>query len=169
MSVINYLKNLVYVSEDEINTLFGEEYLGGAITQGLDAIKEIYKCGDRCDEKDYLNKLQFLTGIVTSNAPEPLEKTDTIMNWFPEEIPYPIEISYYQKKYDNHDNYTEEDINYIVNLVLEEGDILNLDNSDALQTKLNLEKEYSLYLNSKDKTSLISLIDFLIEVFIIND
>ena len=169
MSVINYLKNLVYVSEDEINTLFGEEYFGGAITQGLDAIKEIYKCGDRCDEKDYLNKLQFLTGIVTSNAPEPLEKTDTIMNWFPDEIPYPIEISYYQKKYDNHDNYTEEDINYIVNLVLEEGDILNLDNSDALQTKLNLEKEYSLYLNSKEKTSLISLIDFLIEVFIIND
>ena len=170
MYIINYLKDLVYISETEINKIFGEEYLGGAINKGLDAIKNNYNCDDKCDEKDYLKKLQFWTGIVTSNAPEPLSKAETIKEWFTDEVPYPIEISYYQNKYDNVDNFTEDDIDYIINLVSENDNIYDLDNSNLINTKLKLEKEYSLYMNNKvESSSLIKLIDFLIDVFVFND
>ena len=169
MYIINYLKDLVYISETEINKIFGEDYIGGAINKGLDAIKNSYNCGDRCDEKDYLKKLQFWTGVVTSNAPEPLSKAETIKEWFKDDVPYPIEISYYQNKYDNFDNFTEDDIDYIIKLVSENDNIYDLDNSNLINTKLKLEKEYSLYMNNKAKSSLIKLIDFLIDVFVFND
>ena len=56
MYLINYLKELVYITDDEINNIFSEEYLGGAIDYGLELIKNNYNCSDRCDEKYYLNK-----------------------------------------------------------------------------------------------------------------
>ena len=167
MYIIDYLKDLIYITEDEINQIFSEEYLGGAINYGIETIKNNYNCGDRCDEKDYLTKLQFWKGIVTSNATDPLQKADTIKEWFPDSMKYPVEISYYQKKYGNTDEFSEEDIDFMINLLSKnENNKYDLENSNSLAYTLNLEKKYSLYMNNKEKTSLINLVDFLIDVFI---
>ena len=56
-----------------------------------------------------------------SNAPEPLSKVQTIKERFTDEVPYLIEISYYHNKYDN--NYTEDDIYYII-ILISENDII---------------------------------------------
>ena len=166
MYIIDYLKGLVYITEDEINKIFSEENLGGAFDYGLESIKNNYNCGDRCDENDYLLKLQFWTGIITSNASDAFTKTDTIKDWFPEEIPYPIEISYYQKKYGNTDEFTESDIDFMINLLSKTENKYDLENSNSFAYTLDLEKKYSLYMNNKERTSLINLVDFLIDVFI---
>ena len=163
--IIDYLKDLVYITEDEINQIFSEDYLGGAINYGLNSIKENYNCGDRCEEKDYLLKLQFRTGIVTSNTSNPELKAETIRDWFPDEIPYPIEISYYQNKYGNLDIFTEEDVEYMINLVTETENKYDVENGKALRYKMDLEKKYSIYMNNNDKSSLIKLVDFLVDTF----
>lgn len=168
MFLVYYLQDLVYLTDDELDRILTE--LDEPISYGIDTIKENYECGDQCDEKDYFNKMQFLNGTITLNAPEPLIKTNTIRDWVPDDIPYPIEISYYKEKYKITDNYTDEDIEYIINLVIEDGEIYDIDNYYALNTKLKLEKEYSLYMKNKgEKSSLISLVDFLINVYIFND
>ena len=166
ISLINYLKDLIYISDDELKRLFGEESLGGIINYGISTIKNNYNCGERCDEQNYLKKLQFWTGIVTSNSSYPLSKKDTIKDWFPEEVPYPIEISYYQKKYNNSEVFKEEDIDTIINLVSEKGNKYDLNNSNWLINKLKLEKDYTLYMNKKIDSSLFNLIHFLIETFL---
>ena len=166
MYIINYLKDIIYISEEELNKLFSEDSLGGIINYGLTTIQNNYNCGDRCDEENYLNKLQFWTGNVTSNASSIFIKTDTIMNWFPDEIPYPIEISYYQKKYNNSELFSEEDIDFIIKLASDIDNKYDLDNSNWFINKLNFEKDYSLYMNNKLNSSSFSLINFLIDAII---
>ena len=163
--IIDYLKDLVYISEEEINKIFSEDYLGGAFKFGLESIKNNYKCEDRCDEKGYLMKLQYWTGNVTLNAPEPLVKTDTIKDWFPEKFKYAPEISFYKQKYNYTETLTEEDIDFIINLVSESENKFDLDNSNSLNQSLYLEKEYTLYMNNKKTSSLLNHIDFLIDIF----
>ena len=109
-------------------------------------------------------KLQFWTGIVTSNPPEPLLKTDTIKDWFPDKFNYPPEISYYAKKYDYNKTINEQDIDFIINLVTDNEDKYDLDNSNYFILLLELEKEYTLYMKNKE-SSLSELVNFLIDVF----
>ena len=166
--ILYYLKELVYISDDEINQIFSEDSLGGVINHGMEAIKEAYQCGDKCDDNDYLLKLQFWKGLITRNAPDPLPKTNTIKNWFDDEIPYPVEISYYQQKYGNTDEFSEEDIDFIISLLYENDNdnAFDLQNSNSFAKKLELEKKYSLYMNNNEETSLIKLVNFLFDVFV---
>ena len=166
MTIINYLKNLVYISDSEIESLYSENSLGGFISSGLTAFENSYNCGDRCSEKQYLNKIQFWTGNITLNAPSPLTKSQSLSDWFPEEVPYPVEISYYQKKYNNSEVFTEEEVNIIISLISEGDNKNDLEHSEWLLNKLNFEKEYTLFMNQKLKESSYNLIDFLIDAFI---
>lgn len=165
-AILNYLKELVYITDDEVNQIFSEDYLGGAIKNGLEAIKNAYQCGDKCEDNDYLLKLQIWKGYITFNAPAPLPKSNTIKSWFDDYLPYPIEISYYQEKYENNDEYTEEDIDFMISLVSNSDNKFDLKNSFSFANKLELEKKYSLYMNNNEKTSLIKLVDFLLDVFV---
>ena len=164
--ILYYLKDLVYISDDEINQIFSEEYLGGAINHGVEAIKTAYNCGDKCEDNDYLLKLQFWKGYISLNAPDPIPKYNTIKYWFDDILPYPVEISYYQQKYENTDEFNEEDIDFIINLVSNSDNKFNLKNSNSFAKKLELEKKYSIYMNNNEKTSLIKLVDFLFDVFV---
>lgn len=166
MTIINYLKNLVYISDSEIESLYSENSLGGFISSGLTAFENSYNCGDRCSEKQYLNKIQFWTGNITLNAPSPLIKSQSLSDWFPEEVPYPVEISYYQKKYNNSEVFTEEEVNIIISLISEGDNKNDLEHSEWLLNKFNFEKEYTLFMNQKLKESSYNLIDFLIDAFI---
>ena len=166
MTIINYLKNLVYISDSELESLYSENSLGGIISSGLTAIENSYNCGDRCNEEQYLNKIQFRTGNITLNAPTPLAKNESISAWFPEIVPNPVEISYYQKKYNNSDIFTEEQVNIIIGLMTEGDNKNDLEHSEWLLNKLNFEKEYSIYMDKNEKDSSYNLIYFLIDTFI---
>ena len=164
--ILNYLKELVYITDDEISQIYSEDYLGGAITYGLKAIKDSYQCGDKCEDNDYLLKLQFWKGLITLNAPAPLQKSNTMKTWFDDYFDYPFEISYYQEKYGNIDEFTEEDIDFMINLASNNDNKFDLKNSFSFATKLELEKKYSLYMNNNEETSLIKLVNFLLDVFV---
>ena len=164
--ILYYLKDLVYITDDEINQIFSEEYLGGAINHGVESIKNAYQCGDKCEDNEYLYKLQFWKGSISLNAPEPIPRNNTIKYWFDDLLPYPVELYYYQQKYGNTDEFTEEDIDFFINLVSTNDNKFDLKNSNSFAKKLELEKKYSLYMNNNEKTSLIKLVDFLFDVFV---
>ena len=167
MTIINYLKDLVYISDNEIQNLYSENSLGGVINSALTDIENSYNCGDRCSEKEYLNKMQFWTGKVTLNAPSPLVKSQSLSDWFPEEVPYPVEISYYQNKYNNSEVFTEEEVDIIISLVSKGDNKNDLEHSEWLLNKLNFEKEYTLFMKSNLNDLSYNLTDFLIDTFII--
>lgn len=166
MTIINYLKDLVYISDNEIQNLYSENSLGGVINSALTDIENSYNCGDRCSEKEYLNKMQFWTGKVTLNAPSPLVKSQSLSDWFPEEVPYPVEISYYQNKYNNSEVFTEEEVDIIISLVSKGDNKNDLEHSEWLLNKLNFEKEYTLFMNTNLNDLSYNLTDFLIDTFI---
>ena len=169
MYIIDYLKDLVYITDEEIKKIFSEDYLGGAFKYGLESIHNNYNCGVRCEEKGYLLKLQYWTGIVTSNPPSPFIKTDTIQDWFPVKFEYPVEISYYIKKYGYNETITEEDIDFIIKLVSENEDKYDLENSNTLIQQIELEKHYSLYIYNKEQSSLINLFNFLVDALVFRE
>ena len=169
MYIIDYLQNLVYITDEELNEIFSDNYLGGAFKHGLETLQNIYKCGDRCEEKGYFVKLQYWKGNITSNAPSPFIKTDTIQDWFPQKFDYPVEISYYIKKYGYDETVTEEDIDFIIKLTSDTDNKYDLESSNSLVQQLELEKQYSLYINNIKQSSLINLINFLIDALVFRE
>ena len=167
MSVIDYLKNLVYITDNEIKEIYSSDFLGGAIEESSKAIKEAYGCEDECDN-EYLSKLQFWKAEITKKLPAPLTPCDSIIELFPDEFPYPMEIPYYQKKLNDTETVLEEDVDYLINLMTKGESILSEESSDALEARVNLEKEITLYLNGVpiEKKSRKKLMDILLNGYL---
>ena len=148
MSTINYLKNLVYITNNEIKEIYSNDFLGGAIDESNQILKETYGCEEECDN-EYLSKLQFWKADVTKKLPSPLTPCESICELFPDEFPYPMEISYYQKKLNDTETVLEEDVDYLINLMAKGKNILSEESSNALLQRINLEKEITLNLNGE--------------------
>lgn len=169
MTIINHLKSLVYITEDEIKAIYSKDFLGDLIEENDKALKEAYQCGDECDN-DYLAKMQFWKSYVTLNAPVGIEKCDTISQIFPDEFPYPVELYYYAKNYTT-EEIKEEDVDYLISLSPKSDDILEEDSYEAFNNRFDLEKEYTLYIENKknDQQSRYKLIDLFTNGYLYGD
>ena len=151
MSLIEHLKGIVYITDEEIKSIYSEEYLGGTIEKFDQNFIKAFECSSRKECTDeYLSKLQFWKSGITSNLP--YNKTNTLADLFPDKIPYPVEIYYYAKEFDYTGDILEEDVDYLFKLYIENGDILDEENLEAFKTKIDLEKKYSLKKGEKDNT-----------------
>lgn len=171
MSIINYLKTIIYITNDEIKAIYSKDFFGGIIEEKDKLLKEIYKCGEVECDNDYLAKIQFWKGEITKNLPEPLKKCNTISELFPEEFPYPLEISYYAEQIGETEPIPEEDIDYLISLSPKGDNILSEESSEALEAKTSLEKEYTLIIEGKiEKTdSKYKIIDLLNNGYLFNN
>jgi len=169
MTIINHLKSIVYITEDEIKAIYSKDFLGDLIEENDKALKEAYKCDGECDN-DYLAKMQFWKSYVTLNLPVGLEKCDTISKLFPDEFPYPVELYYYAKNYST-EEIKEEDVDYLISLSPKSDDILEEDSYEAFNNRFELEKEFTLYLenNKNDKESRYKLIELFTNGYLYGD
>ena len=147
MTIINHLKSIVYITEEEIKAIYSKDFLGDLIEENDKALKEAYNCQEECDN-DYLAKMQFWKSYVTLNVPPGLEKCDTISKLFPDEFPYPLELYYYAQKYSS-EEIAESDVDYLISLSPKGNNLLNEDSYEAFNNRLDLEKKYTLYIESK--------------------
>ena len=169
MDIINYLKSIIYITDNEIKAIYDKDLLGGIIEDNDKTLKELFKCGDKCKD-DYLYKMQFWKGFLTKNLPPPFTKSNTISTIFPDKFPYPIEISYFAEKMGETEEILEKDIDYIIELCPKGNSILSDDSSQALESKINLEKEFSLILKGKnEKESRHKAIDLLNNGYLFNN
>ena len=169
MTIINHLKSIVYITEDEIKAIYSKDFLGDLIEENDKALKEAYKCEGECDN-DYLAKMQFWQSYVTLNAPVGIEKCDTISKLFPDEFPYPVELYYYAKNYTT-DEIKEEDVDYLISLSPKSDDILEEDSYEAFNNRFDLEKEFTLYIENKknDQESRYKLIELFTNGYLYGD
>ena len=151
MSLIEYLKTIVYITDEEIKSIYSNEYLGGTIEKYDQNLIKAFDCSSRKECTDeYLSKLQFWKSGITLNLP--YNKTNTISDLFLDKVPNPVEIYYYAKKFDFTGDILEEDVDYMIKLYMENGNILDEENSEVFNTKIDLEKKYSLKKHETDNT-----------------
>ena len=170
MSIINYLKTIVYITDEEIKAIYSKDFFGGIFENYDKKLKEMYECKEECDN-EYLAKKQFWKGEITKNLPEPLKKCNTISELFPVQFPYPLEISYYAEQFGETDPILEKDIDYLISLSPKGDNILSEESSEALETRTNLEKEYTLIMEGKKdkKESKYKVIDLLNKGYLFNN
>ena len=174
MTVINHLRSIVYITEEEIKSIYTLGNLGQYIEDGDKEIREAYGCGDTCDN-EYLVKRQFWESCISRNTPVGIPRGDSMSELFPEEFPYPLELYYFAKKLDYKNIINEEDVDYIITLSpKKEKNLLDEENYEAFNNKIELEKEYSLYIkekkeNKNDIKSKYELIDLLNNGFLFSN
>ena len=151
MSIIDHLKTIVYITDDEIKKIYDKNYLGGAFEFIDQSIKKEYNCssGDTCDD-EYLRKLQFWKSGLTKNLP--IYKTDTLYELFPDKFPYPVEMYYFAKKMNYTDNINEKDIDNLIKLYYEDENILDEENAGVFNNRIDMEKSYTLKKDIKNET-----------------
>ena len=149
MSVINDLKSLIYITDSEIQNIYDPDLLGGILEEKEAFLKEKYKCGDDCRNYILMAKKQFWKGELSKNLPEPLKNSSTLSEVFPDTFPYPIEISYYAEQMGETDEIPEEQIDELISLCPIGENVLSEESSEALKTKIQLEKEYTLIVEGK--------------------
>ena len=172
MTLINHLKSIVYITEEEIKSIYSLGNLGQYIEDGDKEIRNAYGCGEICDN-DYLAKRQFGESLVSLNTPVGVPKAYTMNELFPGEFPYALELPFFAKKLDYKDPILEEDVEYLVSLSPnKEKNLLDEENYEAFNNKIKFEKEYTLYRNGSkviDNKSKYDLIDLLNNGFLFNN
>ena len=161
MSIIEYLKTLVYITDDEIKAIYDKNYFGGILEEYDKLLKELYKCEDNICNNEYLAKIQFWKGELTKNLPSPYNK-NTISKMFPDLFPFPVEMSYFAEQLGETDEILEEDINYLISLCPKSDNIFSKENINVFNKKINFEKDYTLFIEGgKDKNSKYKTINIL--------
>ena len=149
MTVVNHLRSIVYITEDEIKSIYDQGGLGKLFEDNDNALKQAFNCDGECTN-DYLCKIQFWKSGVTQKLPPGLSKTDTLYEIFPNEFPFPMELTYFAKQAGYSGEFLEEDINDLISLSpYKLNGILNEENYEAYNNKVKLEKEYTLFMNGK--------------------
>ena len=150
MTIINYLKTIIYITDDEIKSIYDKTSLGEIFEKNDKLLRELYECGDNCDDDELLLKKQFWKSDLTKKLPEPFT-SNTISTLFPDLIPYPVEMPYFAEKAGESVDIAEEDIDYLISLCPKGENILSEESMNVLITRFNLEKELTLKIESNQK------------------
>ena len=146
MSIINYLKKIIYITQDEIKSIYDSNFLGGIIEESNKNLTDLFNCGiDNCTS-EYFAKIQFWKAQISKNMPQSFNKSNTISDIFPEIFPYPVEFSYFAEKLGETGEISEEEIDFLISLSPKSDNILSEENSKVLENKIKLEKGYTLFL-----------------------
>ena len=168
-SLIDYFKQKVYLTKEEIDKIISENStIYEVFESSFYSILQTYNCSQKCDN-DYFTKMQFLNSWVTRNVPEPIPKSNSTKEIFPE-IKEEYEILAIKEKYHNNDIYNEQDAMLIIDLMNIKGDeIYNLDNADIFYRKIKMEKEFSNAIYQGKESALFNLYYLLINLFIFDN
>ena len=167
MSLIDYLKTIVYITDEEIKAIYNKDYLGGFIEDNDKYLKEVYKCDENCDD-EYLSKKQFWKSELSKNVPEPFTKSSTFSTLFPDKFPFPVEMTYFREILGETEEISEQDIDYLISLTSKGDTILSEEDSQILVERTNLEKEFTLIMKGKKekKETKYKTIDILINGYL---
>ena len=140
MTLINHIKEIVYITEEEIKKLY-ESYNFGKI------INEYYKslskaCGDKCSDDNYLLKLQFWKSGLTKDLPFG-RSCDSLCEVIPELISEPFELNYYFKKKKITEDIPEASIDLLMSITPPtNNNIFSEDNFLAFNNLYEFEKKF---------------------------
>ena len=70
MLLIERLKQLVYVTDDEIKSIYNSYSFGNILDKSYKTLYDALKCDEKCFDDKYLFKMQYWKSYVTKNLPE---------------------------------------------------------------------------------------------------
>lgn len=169
MRIISYLKSIVYITEDEINSIYDLDNLGQFIEENAKSLSDAFNCSGECSN-DYLVKIQFWKSSVSKNLPIGFNQADSLSQIFPEEYPYPLELYYYAKNMKLAENITEDIVDALISLSPKnDKGLLNEDNYEAFNAKMKLEKDHTLYIEKGLNLPIYTFIDILRKQLLFDD
>ena len=174
MTVIDRLKEIVYVTENEIKSIYTEHSFGSILESSYKNLYNSLNCGesDKCFDDKYLLKMQWWKSYVSQNLPGD-KKSDSLCEIFPEFFSEPVELSYYLKQKQITEEIPEESVDYLISLTpAKSNDYLNEDNYVAFNNRKQFENEFTLYMNDKASGGMkdkIHLFDILNNIFVFDN
>ena len=149
MRIIEHLKSIVYITEDEIKDIYDLDNLGQFIEEGEKDFRTAFNCGDKCTS-EYLVKIQFWESYVSKNMPPGFDRADSLNSLFPKDYPYPMELYYYTKNLKIPDKISENELNLLISLSPKRGNcLLEEEDYEAFKNKLILERNHTLFMEGK--------------------
>ena len=172
MSVIDRLKEIVYVTEKEIKSIYTEHSFGSILESSYKNLYDSLNYGDKTFDDKYLFKMQYWKSDVTQKLPGG-KKCDSLSQISPELFPEPVELSYILKQKQITEEIPEESIDYLISLSpAKSDDYKSEDNYEAFNNLKQFEKEFTLYINGKANQGMkdkIHLFDILNNIFIFDN
>ena len=170
-SVIERLREIVYITEEEIQSIFTTNNFGSILYNSFRQLNDSLQCGDKCYDDKYLIKIQFWKSKISQSLPEG-KKSDSLHDLFPELLPYPMELQYYLNKKQITEDIPESSIDYLISLNPAKGDdFLCEENHEAFNNRMQFEKDFTSYINgqSNDIKEISHLFDLLNDFFLFDD
>ena len=170
MSVIDQLKKIVYITQSEIKLIYETNNFGKILEENYNAL--IGTCGDKCDDDEYIKKIQFWKSEITQKLPEG-KKCYSLYEIVPDLIPYPMELNYFLNEKNITKEISEAAIDCLIALTPSHSDdIFDEDNYKTYKNMIQFEQNYALYINGKsgdDMKDIFDLFDTLNNVFVFED
>jgi hypothetical protein len=146
-STIDYLRSLIYITDEELEQFYSDEKFGQFV-QGIDEqVQDKYGCSGPCNDTE-LAYLQWVNQYITLNPPDEIKemKSNTIAEWFPEIFDKPIEFGYYKDLSGcTEENCNSKSINYTI-LLGNNSDNFKIKNEQAYEIKTLFKKMHTLFL-----------------------
>ena len=171
-SLKEYLKKIVYITDQEISNLVSKDSVIGHTIQSYNkTMIDKYECPGECTN-EYLLKIQFAKARITRDPPSPMEGAKGLKEWFPE-LEDNYEIINIVEKYGEKIDFEEQDAFWILDSRITQGDVYDLDNVEKFKNKILFEKEYMEGLINNDinddieeYSSLVKLTNFLLGIYV---
>ena len=170
MSVIERLKSIVYITQNEIKSIYETNNFGKILEENYKAL--ISACGDKCNDDEYLKKIQFWKSEITQKLPEG-KKSYSLHDIVPDLVPYPMELPYFFNEKKITKEISEKAIDCLIALTPSySDDIFDEDNYEAYKNMMQFEQNFALYMNGKsgdEMKDIVDLFDTLNNIFVFED
>ena len=149
MSSIDRLKDIVYITENEIKSIYTTYSFGSILDKSYNSLINALNCSDKCFDDKYLFKMQYWKANITQNLPGG-KNCSSLKEIFPELFPEPVELGYILNEHGITEEIPEESVDYLISLSpAKSDDYLNEDNYEAFNNRKQFENEFTSYINGK--------------------
>ena len=147
MTFVNHLKEIVYITDEEIKKLYEAYSFGKAMDDKYEYLK--VSCGDKCHDDNYLMEIQFMECGWTKKLPDEYKK-DYLKDLVPDLISEIFELPYFFEKKHITEKVTQESVKNFMKIVPStKNSILNEENYLAFNNIYEFEKEFAKFLKGK--------------------
>ena len=147
MTVINHLKEIVYITEEEIKKLYETYSFGKVLDKYYKTIGK--SCKDKCHDDKYVMTLQFWKSTLTKDLPEG-KACDYLCEIIPDEVSQPFELPYFFKQKKITEEIPQESVELFMSLnPSTDNDILSEDNYETFNKLYDFEKKFAKHLDGK--------------------
>lgn len=148
MTIINHLKEIVYITEEEVKKIYESYSFGKILNSYYNSLSNA--CGKNCSDDTFLLNLQFRTSALTKDLPFG-KACYSLSEVLPENFSEPFEINYYLNKKKITEDIPEDSAELLKSITPStDNNIFSEDNYKAFNSLFDFEKKFAKSLNKNE-------------------